>query len=257
MKKIYLLMLLLATVFVACSDDDDKDKETPWEIKMTIEVKKENEEISFTAYDAISNAKIIESVDWGDGNIDENISRDLTHYYSTGTYNITVKGKGEINWSCSDNNITALDVTKCTTLVCLSCGDNQLTSLDVSKCPELYLLECTNNQLTLLDVTQCPKLARFVCFNNQLTSLDVTKCTNLMWLNCSDNQLTSLDVSKCPTLRELYCGGNNFDNNAMNAIYNGLPDQKGDDYHGIINLYKDDAKGNTTIALNKNWKVEY
>ena len=194
MKKIYLLMMLLATVFVACSDDDDKDKETPWEIKMTIEVKKENEEISFTAYDAISNAKIIESVDWGDGNIDENISRDLTHYYSTGTYNITVKGKGEINWSCSDNNITALDVTKCTTLVCLSCGDNQLTSLD---------------------------------------------------------------VSKCPTLRELYCGGNNFDNNAMNAIYNGLPDQKGDDYHGIINLYKDDAKGNTTIALNKNWKVEY
>jgi len=41
----------------------------------------------------------------------------------------------------------------------------------------------------------------------------------------------------------------------MNAIYNGLPDRTGKET-GIIYIDGNDAKGNTAIALNKNWNVD-
>ena len=233
MKKIFLLLALFATVFVACSDDDDEDdKGTPWEIKMTIEIEENN--VRFAA--DIKNPKngreiAVETINWGDGSINENLER-LEHYYDAGTYTITIKGRGKITLNCGRNYITALDVTQCPALIYLYCDENELTSLNLSKCTELYFLSCRENQLT---------------------SLDISKCTELTYLFCFGNQLTSLDVSKCIELNSLECGANNFDDEAMNVIYNGLPDRTGKDA-GTIHC---EAKGNTTIALNKNWKIEY
>ena len=276
MKKIFLLMMLLATVFVACSDDDDeKDSGTPWEIKMTVEVEEEGTVFTVHVTDKNHRPIVIESIDWGDNNIEENI-KNLEHHYSSGIYNITVKGNGGIHWECTGQNITALDVTRCTTLIGLSCNYNQLTSLDVSKCTELLDLFCASNQLTELNVTGCKKLSNLTCANNQLTalyvtvnseirtldcnnnqliSLAVTGCTNLSELHCNGNQLSALPLSGCHALLSLHCGDNNFDNNAMNTIYNNLPDRTGEDA-GRISFSQDDAKGDITIAKNKNWKIE-
>ena len=110
--------------------------------------------------------------------------------------------------SCSDNQLTALDVSKNTALAYLSCGDNQLTALDVSKNTALGNLHCKNNQLTSLDVSKNTKLKLLSCDNNQLTSLDVSKNTDLKNLYCSDNQLTSLDVSNNTALEYLLCKNN-------------------------------------------------
>ncbi len=110
--------------------------------------------------------------------------------------------------NCANNQLTNLNVSGCTELIALSCDDNQLTSLDVSGCTALSELGCTENQLTSLNVSNNMALTRLRCDSNQLTSLDVSKNTALTWLDCNDNQLTSLDVSNNLSLTYLSCRDN-------------------------------------------------
>ena len=114
--------------------------------------------------------------------------------------------------SCSDNQLTSLDVSRNSALQWLSCYKNKLTSLDVSKNTNLTLLYCDNNQLTSLDVSQNTALQELYCDSNQLTSLDVSQNNKLEKLYCSENQLTSLKLS--PTaVTTLEANGNKIDIN--------------------------------------------
>ena len=109
---------------------------------------------------------------------------------------------------CTDNQLTALDVSENTALTKLNCCFNKLTSLDVSKNTALTILYCNDNQLTSLDVSKNTALISLSCVCNQLTSLDVSKNTALQILNCNYNQLTVLDVSKNTALTGLKCRNN-------------------------------------------------
>ena len=104
---------------------------------------------------------------------------------------------------CTDNQLTALDVSENTALTELDCRYNKLTALDVSKNTALTILECNANRLTALDVSKNTALLYLICVVNQLTSLDVSKNTALTDLNCSNNELTALDVSKNTALTVL------------------------------------------------------
>ena len=110
--------------------------------------------------------------------------------------------------SCSNNQLTALDLSKNSALIYLYCSNNQLTSLDVSKNTALQELYSSNNQLAALDISKNTALTILSCDNNQLTSLDVSKNTALQTLYCNYNQLTVLDVSKNTALQTLYCDYN-------------------------------------------------
>ena len=127
--------------------------------------------------------------------------------------------------SCSDNQLTSLDVSKNTELQKLYCDGNQLTSLEVGENTVLDTLHCYNNQLTSLDVSQNSALQWLSCYKNKLTSLDVSKNTNLTLLYCDSNQLTSLDVSQNTALQELYCDSNQLtsldvsQNNKLEKLY--------------------------------------
>ena len=110
---------------------------------------------------------------------------------------------------CCENQLTSLDLSRSTALEQIDCSTNQLTSLDVSNNPDLWTLHCEYNQLTSLDVSNNPDLWTLHCeCNHQLTSLDVSKNTNLTELFCFTNQLTTLDVSNNPDLWTLYCAWN-------------------------------------------------
>ena len=110
--------------------------------------------------------------------------------------------------TCYKNQLTALDVSKNTELTRLECYKNQLTALDISKNTELYHLYCYDNQLTALDVSKNTAMKNLRCENNQLTALDVSKNTAMEYLWCENNQLTALDVSKNTALESLLCSGN-------------------------------------------------
>ena len=109
---------------------------------------------------------------------------------------------------CYNNQLTALDLSKCTKLTSLYCSYNQLTDLDLSKCTELTTLYCDGNQLTNIDLSKCTKLTTLELSFNQLTDLDLSKCTELTTLDCSYYRLTDLDFSKCTELTTLGCSYN-------------------------------------------------
>ena len=145
--------------------------------------------------------------------------------------------------TCTDNQLTSLDVSQNTNLTYLSCGYNQLESLNVSGATALTNLWCHDNQLTSLDVSQNTALTHLGCgFNqigdnggvldvsqntlltylscdsSQLTSLDVSQNTALTLLGCSDNPLGSLDVSQNTDLIDLMCWNNQLVNLNVNMI---------------------------------------
>ena len=113
-----------------------------------------------------------------------------------------------INLYCSNNQLTTLDVSRNTELGLLECWDNSISSLDVSNNTKLSYLDCSDNKLTSLDVSKNSKLEKLLCRNNQLTSLDVTKNPKLVFFSCGYNKLKSLDVSKNTLLVYLYCYDN-------------------------------------------------
>ena len=123
--------------------------------------------------------------------------------------------------SCSDNQLSNLDVSGCTVLKSLECQNNKLTSLDVSANPSLEFLSCFFNQLTSLDLSNNTALICLMCQDNQITVIDVSGCTLLNGFNCSNNLLTSLDVSKNTELgSSISCSyGSGFNINGMPSLY--------------------------------------
>ena len=133
------------------------------------------------------------TIDWGDRRM--------------GKESMTLNEKGELfsqsydRYSPKKRSITI----NCENITGLFC-DN-ITSLDVSRCTELTSLTCVNGSLTSLDLSNNTALTNFGCINSgSLTSLDVSKNTMLTWLDCSScYELTSLDVSKNTMLTWLNC----------------------------------------------------
>ena len=115
----------------------------------------------------------------------------------------------------------------------LNCYNFRLTNLDVSKNPALTELYCGNNQLTNLDISMNPALTRLDCQNNQLTSLDVSKNINLGFLNCQSNQLST---------------------NALNALFETLPNRNFPSGDLRINNNPGTNTCDRSIATNKNWR---
>ena len=76
-------------------------------------------------------------------------------------------------FSCTNNQLNDLDVSKNRKLKILCCDGNCLTELDVSKNPELNTLSCKDNRLSNLDVSMNQKLKILYCSGNRLNELKV------------------------------------------------------------------------------------
>ena len=89
-------------------------------------------------------------------------------YSSSISRTITISGKNITRLTCSNNQITSIDVSEITTLTHLLCSGNELTGLlDLSKNIHLITLICSENNLTGLNVVGCNALATLNCsFNN-------------------------------------------------------------------------------------------
>ena len=127
--------------------------------------------------------------------------------YTLTSQTVTIRGD-VTTLTCSDNQLTSLDLSGCTALTKLDCRQNSLTSLDVSGCTALTELICYSNPLTSVNLSGCQSLKEFSYTYRKLTSLDVSGCTALTTLECHHNQLTSLNVSGCTALTKLICDGN-------------------------------------------------
>jgi hypothetical protein len=157
---------------------------------------------------------------------------------------------------CQNNLITNLDLSKNIALIELNCFNNVLQGLDVSKNTKLIKLDCANNRLQGLDVSKNIALKELNCKHNQLTNLNVSKNTKLIKLDCAYNQLDGLDVSKNIALTTLYCNNNNLSEEALNALFTTLHNNKTEEKK-IIYIYRNSGAStcNKTIAEEKGWEV--
>ena len=111
--------------------------------------------------------------------------------------------------TCSVNEFTALDLSKCSELIELSCGNNKLTSLDLSANKKLQKIVAGSNKLTTLDTRNLPELTYLNLWgNDDLKSIDVSKNPKLEILSASHGKLTSLNVKNNRKLVELYVYNN-------------------------------------------------
>ncbi len=137
--------------------------------------------------------------------------------------------------SCSNNNLTSLDLSKNTKLISLNAvvnrissidlsknsnltrlniNRNNLTSIDISKLNNLTFLSIWNNSLTTLDATQNPLLDALTAFgNSSITEIDVTQNLTLRELVLSNCSLSEIDLSKNPNLTGIY-----LENTNLNSI---------------------------------------
>ena len=181
--------------------------------------------------------------------------------YTLTSQTVTIRGD-VTHLNCSDNQLTALDVSKNTELTVLYCSKNQLTTLDVSQNTALRGFWCYKNQLTALDVSKNTALQTLNCDDNQLKALDVSKNTVLRGLYCENNQLTTLDVSKNTILIELNCPGNQIKGGEMTRLVNSLPDRTGREAGDFTVVQEPDPEGNiclksdVAIAKSKNWNIK-
>ena len=94
------------------------------------------------------------TIDWGDGSEPEtfNISGEqiwiLRDFRDRNPRTITISGAIITLLDCSENALTALDVSRNNVLHTLSCRDNRLTELKLNQNPALVWVDCSSNQLT-------------------------------------------------------------------------------------------------------------
>ena len=203
MKKIYVLVALLAFAVAACKDDDNGiEGNVPAVVTEEFD-EAFARELFNRGYitDPQDIAKIKEEVA---GITELDVSDKLSNGELTSLKGIEYFSSLQ-RLVCSGNKLTALDVSCNTALDYLDCNNNNLMELDVSCNTALDYLDCNNNNLTELDVSSNTKLEYLYCDNNKLTGLDVSSNTKLQSLTCSYNNLTELDVSSNTELEYLTC----------------------------------------------------
>ena len=221
MKKILLLLPLLAICFASCNKEPvgngegtelSGDDVIPFKDPNFLEaLLSENVDSDGDGQITVDEAKAVEYLSMPECDIKEML--EIQYFTALETLD------------CGVNQLTALDVSSNTALAYLYCYSNQLTSLDVSSNTALAELYCNSNQLTALDVSNNMALTYLACHNNQLTDLDVSSNTALTYLYCYDNQLTALDVSNNKALTVLDCNGNQLtaldvsSNTALEYLY--------------------------------------
>ena len=152
---------------------------------------------------------------------------------------VILKGK-IVEFNCSENKLTALNVQGLTALKELDCSDNKLTELNVQGLTALQKLECYENKLTALNVQGLTALKELECYNNQLTELNVQGCTSLQKLECRVNKLPELNVSGLTALNFVSCYYNQLNAQAMTKLLNALPAREKNDVAKAI-LYAEET----------------
>lgn len=190
------------------------------------------------------------------------------------------------DFTCSNNGITSLDVSKNSYMVWFRCDNNPITSLNVADSENLELFWCRNNKLKSLVIDKNPKLRTIYCDNllgnesleylnvrdatsleqlhcqnNKLTSLDVTSNINLGILNITNNKIKTLDLTQNTKLSELYAKNNDLgpslDLSKNNLVYTMLSSGNSPLRTIYVNQTQNDTPGLLSSRWNKDNFVTY
>jgi len=204
MRK-FLLSLVFAITAIAVQAQEPA-------IVMTT-TKSVNSQFSF-GIDAVAPNTPIQ-IDWGNG-VKENFTiGDVTEFFGFPLKGSSVKiwGEGIASLNVTSMELTALDVTRATSLTYLYIKTNQIETLDLSNCTALTFVDCSENLLTSLNLPSTSTLTAVNCDNNLLTSLNVSGATGITELTCTNNKLTfaTLPIKQPSWTTYTYSPQQNFD----------------------------------------------
>ncbi len=157
--------------------------------------------------------------------------------------------------SCSNNNLSSIDLSHNKILTSLFCAFNQLTNLDVSHNTILTNIYCNNNHISTIDLTHNELLANLYCYNNDFSNLDVSYNPVLTNLDCHSNNLTSLDLSHNESLTTLNCSYNELnelkirDIAGLEIIYCHYNNLEGIDLNNHSHLLNLNCSSNNLLSL--------
>lgn len=125
---------------------------------------------------------------------------------------------------CNGNQLSALlDLSNHPEVETLWCNDNNISTLDVDKCTNLVELRCQNCRLSKLDVSHNTRLFSLYCSGNELNELDLSGNGRIQLLFCGSNKIGKLDVSgtnlpASPFPVSLDCSGMETQGNAFTLV---------------------------------------
>ena len=200
---------------------------------------------------------------WGDGTVIQtklfsgDCFRSFQHIYLSGTRRrITINGDITAFY-ITYVTMTSFDIRNMSSLRDLVCHGNSLESLDVRSNALLERLFCGRNQLTYLNVSNNHLLYILHCEGNLIENLDLSNNVLLENLRISDNRFQSIDVSNNPLLRRICVQGNQFNRDALNNLFDTLPDWSGTNSRGFIEIANNPGTDecDVSIAEAKGWTV--
>ena len=120
---------------------------------------------------------------------------------------------------CSNNNLSALNISDNINLESLLCSTNNISELILNENINLETLDCSDNQIQSLDILNNSVLTSLTVSGNQLLSLDVSNNSDLTFLSVSDNRISGeFIVSNNIYLESLFCSSNQI--STLNLLSN-------------------------------------
>ena len=128
---------------------------------------------------------------------------------STTTDAFALRSAARPEMDCPDCGIAHMwEIGEFSRLERLDCSGNDLTQLDLRKCTLLQTLDCSRNRIASLDLDGLRALLELNCADNALTLLDLKSAGALRLLDCSGNRLVTLDLRPCSDRLKADAGGN-------------------------------------------------
>lgn len=167
-------------------------------------------------------------VDWGDGQQVSysigNTPTAITNEVGTSGSTVTITGPiTHADFSSypgfgTDNEITAIDVTKAPNLRSFSAYFNSIESIDVRNNKELESLDVAYTDISKLDISQNTKLKELRAYNNELSELNISTAPDLTYLDVKNNNLTELNTDNSRKLQTLIVMGNKLSTLNVSAM---------------------------------------
>ena len=106
---------------------------------------------------------------------------------------------------CSYNEINAVTIYDCPSLINLDLYTNKLTEIDVSDLPALRYLRLGYNNIQIVDISNNPELRFFCCTENQVETLDFSNHEFLETVYCTGNEIHTIIADNCVKLETFAC----------------------------------------------------
>lgn len=109
---------------------------------------------------------------------------------------------------CYGNELTSLDLSKCSALNALSCHTNKLKNLDLSGCPKLEYIWCNNNELERIDFSVTPLIFSITCHTNCINDQSMAHLIQTLPKRVETDEATIILIDTKNTLEKNECSAN-------------------------------------------------